>query len=94
MEAHARSGAHAALEGQHACARPLSLAFALDAPADEPGAVRVALHLGVSERGSLVAASSVTLRIPKPASDEDVANAVAKAAGVLTRDVVGKLGAR
>lgn len=91
LDRHARLGAHGALADQRACARPLSLAFALDAPGDEPGVLRIALHLGVSERGALVASSSVTLRIPKPVSDADLSSAIAKAAGVLTRNVVGNL---
>lgn len=91
LESRAVTSAHDVLDGERACGRAFTLSFALDATEDEPTAVRTSLNLSVEEKGAIVATSSVTLRIPKPVTDDDAAAAIAKASAVLTRQAVAKV---
>ncbi|CAN5545852.1 hypothetical protein BH09MYX1_BH09MYX1_16400 [soil metagenome] len=92
LEPNALASARSALHDARACDRPLKLAFALGATEDDGSAVRAELHVSVlSASDALVATSSVTVRMPKPVSETDVASAVGRAAAVLAKKVTAEV---
>lgn len=92
LEPRATAAVHDALLAERACGRAFRLALALDPTEDEPSAVRAELHATVlSSSGAILAASSVTVRIPKPVSEAEASAAIAKAAAVLARQAAAKV---
>ena len=88
LESRAVSSAHGALVRGGACGRGYSLAFSL-APTEDAGtAVKAQLHMSViSKGGALLGESSVTMTVPKPVSDDEMAQAVATASGAMAEKV-------
>jgi hypothetical protein len=88
LESRAVTSAHGALLRQGACGRAYRLAFSLDATEDAGTAVKAKLHMSViSKAGALLGESSVTITVPKPVSDDDMARAVATAADAMAEKV-------
>jgi len=84
LESHAVSSAHGALVRAGACSRAYKLAFSLDPTEDAGAAVKAQLHMSViSKGGALLGESSVTMTVPKPVSDDDMARAVATASDAM-----------
>jgi hypothetical protein len=88
LESRAVSSAHRALARGGACGRAYKLAFSLDATEDAGTAIKAQLHMSVlSKGGAILGESSVTLTVPKPVSDDEMARAVATASGAMAAKV-------
>lgn len=88
LEARAVSSAHGALARGGACGRAYKLAFSLDPTEDAGSSVKAQLHMSVlSKSGAILGESSVTMTVPKPVSDEEMAQAVATASGAMAGKV-------
>lgn len=84
LESHAGSSAHGALLRAGACGRAYKLAFSLDPTVDAGTAIKAQLHMSViSKAGALLGESSVTITVPKPVSDDEMARAVATASDAM-----------